>query len=317
DVSAMATDLGNQATAAEAHAYVEANALVITGGLQMSGVNITMAGAETVDGVDISTIVAFKTITGITNDIVADSLTDTLTFTAGAGLTIVGTAATDTITFTNTITQYTDGLARTATLEATDYPTGWDGDDNHAPTQDALYDLFNGKIFNKAGTFPGSPIEGQLYYDTVDEAMYRYSGDAQAWIQIGASGVGGDVYPTVGIASDDLIFSNDTERGTNSVTYVKMKEIIVYRNMKLRIYWEAVLKIGGSSQCKSRIYVNGVAIGSEHTADFPPASYPFTEDIEVNSGDLVQVYLKQTGAGISVFVKNMKIRGIDYISNDP
>ncbi|KKM82981.1 hypothetical protein LCGC14_1314000, partial [marine sediment metagenome] len=76
--------------------------------------NITFVGAQTVDGVDISTIVGFKTITGITNDVVADSLTDTLTFTAAGGLTIVGTTATDTITFTNTITQYTDGDAVSA-----------------------------------------------------------------------------------------------------------------------------------------------------------------------------------------------------------
>jgi len=51
---------------------------------------------------------AFKTITGITNDVVADVAADTLTLVAAGGLTIVGTAATDTITFTNTITQYTD-----------------------------------------------------------------------------------------------------------------------------------------------------------------------------------------------------------------
>ena len=44
---------------------------------------------------------AFKTITGITNDVVADSTTDTLTLgSADNKLTIVGTTATDTITFT-------------------------------------------------------------------------------------------------------------------------------------------------------------------------------------------------------------------------
>jgi hypothetical protein len=44
---------------------------------------------------------AFKTITGITNDVVADSVADTLTLaSANNRLTIVGTAATDTITFT-------------------------------------------------------------------------------------------------------------------------------------------------------------------------------------------------------------------------
>jgi len=61
--------------------------------------NITTIG--TVDGVDISTIAYFKTITGITNDVVADIINDTLTLaSANAILTIVGTAATDTITFT-------------------------------------------------------------------------------------------------------------------------------------------------------------------------------------------------------------------------
>ena len=64
---------------------------------------------------------AFKTITGITNDVVADGVADTLTFVVGAGLTIVGTAATDTITFTNTITQYTDVLAVAAVAAADDY----------------------------------------------------------------------------------------------------------------------------------------------------------------------------------------------------
>ena len=43
---------------------------------------------------------AFKTITGITNDVVADQKGDTLTFAKAGPLTIVGTAATDTITWT-------------------------------------------------------------------------------------------------------------------------------------------------------------------------------------------------------------------------
>jgi len=42
------------ATEAEAHAYVESHALTLTEDLTMSGNNIVMAGAETVDGVDVS-----------------------------------------------------------------------------------------------------------------------------------------------------------------------------------------------------------------------------------------------------------------------
>lgn len=42
----------------------------------------------------------FKTITGITNDVVADKQEDTLTLASNVFMTIVGTAVTDTITFT-------------------------------------------------------------------------------------------------------------------------------------------------------------------------------------------------------------------------
>ncbi|KKN90800.1 hypothetical protein LCGC14_0223830 [marine sediment metagenome] len=58
---------GQKYTDAEAHAYIEANALVITGGLQMNGVNITMAGAETVDGVDVSALSITNMPTAVNN----------------------------------------------------------------------------------------------------------------------------------------------------------------------------------------------------------------------------------------------------------
>ncbi|KKK49257.1 hypothetical protein LCGC14_3136890, partial [marine sediment metagenome] len=80
----------------------------------------------------------------------------------------------------------------------------WNGGLNvsTAPSKQQVRDVFDGKIFKKDSTFPVSRIEGQLYYDTVDEAMYRYSGDAQAWLQIGASGVGGIAFqPPIGYIS--------------------------------------------------------------------------------------------------------------------
>jgi hypothetical protein len=41
-------------------------------------------------------------------------------------------------------------------------------------------------LFSKGTSFPTSPtpIEGQLFWHTTDEALYRYSGDAEAWIQV-------------------------------------------------------------------------------------------------------------------------------------
>jgi len=48
DVSALAADLANQCTTAEAHAYVEANALTLTEDLTMNG-NIIKMGAQYIE----------------------------------------------------------------------------------------------------------------------------------------------------------------------------------------------------------------------------------------------------------------------------
>lgn len=55
-INQTATEAGGLTTNALAHAYVEANALTLTEDLTMSGNNIVMAGAETVDGKDVSTL---------------------------------------------------------------------------------------------------------------------------------------------------------------------------------------------------------------------------------------------------------------------
>ena len=68
--------------------------------------DVTDSTLKKVDGAELTAGEAneysFKTITGITNDVVADTTTDTLTFTGAGIVGIEGTTATDTITITGT-----------------------------------------------------------------------------------------------------------------------------------------------------------------------------------------------------------------------
>jgi len=38
---------------------------------------------------------------------------------------------------------------------------------------------------NEGSSFPGTPRDGDFFWDTPSEALYRYEDDATAWIQVG------------------------------------------------------------------------------------------------------------------------------------
>ena len=148
-------------TDAEAHAYIEANALVITGGLQMSGVNITMAGAETVDGVDISALSITNMPTAVNNW--------KMFATNGSGV----------------MTELAVGAATTVL-------TG-----NGVGAAPSFQAAAAGGGVTVGAAFPGGPDDGDLFYHTGDEAMYLWSDDAAAWLQVGGAGssaISDDVY---------------------------------------------------------------------------------------------------------------------------
>ena len=120
-----------------------------------------------------------------------------------------------------------------------------------------------------------------------------------------------------GIASDDLVFSNDTERIFTYATFGKMKEIAVYRSTRLRVYWEHHHQ-GSGYEGQSRVYVNGGGVGSIHNAGITYSSE--TEDIEINSGDLVQIYAwgrlsSEPYTPSDMYVRYQRIKFIEYVNN--
>ena len=271
DIAAMAADLANQCTEAEAHAYVEATALTITGGLQMSGVNITMAGAETVDGVDISALLLKTTKVGDLGDIWTK-----VTKIANGELDL--SALAQNIVFTGA--QTVDGVDVSG-IKLNSMPTAADGDIT-ANTQ---------KITNVV-----DPTSDQ------DASTKKYTDDNDVWYK----------------ESDDLVFSNDPENNRSSLTYVKVKEIKCYIHANIRLYWEHYRQ-ATSDTGYTRVYLNGVAVSTERSAT--TGYTPETHDMRVAAGDLLQIWgWAQKNEPLddrSIYVQYMRIKYIDFISNDP
>jgi len=74
----------------------------------------------------------------------------------------------------------------------------------------------------------------------------------------------------------------------------------------------------GSYTVYGRIYVNGVAVGTERGSS-STAGLTFAEDITVSAGDLVQIYSKVTTGGVFVTVSDYGIgfnEAVDIIGSD-
>jgi len=94
--------------------------------------------------------------------------------------------------------------------------------------------------------------------------------------------------------SDNLQASAvNVRNGTNS-GYHKEKEIEVKHWGKIRVKFDIKSEAGGTAY--GRIYVNGVAVGTERTTT-ETTYQTYSEDIAVEHGDLVQLYMKIIGGG--------------------
>ena len=87
---------------------------------------------------------------------------------------------------------------------------------------------------------------------------------------------------------------------TNSVgTYTKYKEIAVAGSGTIRITFLLHAQVGDAANAFGRIYVNGVAVGTERS-NSSDTFIMYQEDIAVNSQDLVQIYCKNDGSNQAV-----------------
>lgn len=110
--------------------------------------------------------------------------------------------------------------------------------------------------------------------------------------------------PRCSTASNNLKYSADTERTRANSTYAKMKEIIVALPGVVRVKFD-IKSNAASYYAYATIYVNGVAAGTERTAANTYTT--FSEDIPVNDGDRVQLYLKSYDASITAYCRNFRL----------
>lgn len=126
-------------------------------------------------------------------------------------------------------------------------------------------------------------------------------------------------------ASATLQQSNDAEKTTTSLTYVKLKEIMCNDDYyTLRIKFDLV-GYGGNYYANGRIYKNGVAIGTEQL-NTTTSYITYSEDLgPFVVGDLIQIYAKRYNTSPDyVKVRNMRfyydpqmVAIVEFTNQDP
>jgi len=126
----------------------------------------------------------------------------------------------------------------------------------------------------------------------------------------------------VAVASANLRNSNNVEKTTQSVVYIKVKEIVINSDMSgVRIKFD--MKIDNVlGIATGRIYKNGVSIGTEQT-DGTAVYQVFSEDLTgFVKGDMIQIFAKVDNAARTASVRNLQLfydlsYALSVTSNDP
>lgn len=108
-------------------------------------------------------------------------------------------------------------------------------------------------------------------------------------------------------ASDTLQVSADNVAQTNTSTYSLVKEIKVIYGGVIRVKAD-IKNTNGYNAANYKVYVNGVAVGTEKTSTTDGTYTTVSDDISVGAGDSVQAYLKTDGVNQG-YVRNFRIYG--------
>ena len=117
-------------------------------------------------------------------------------------------------------------------------------------------------------------------------------------------------------ASDNVRAYDDTEQlVTNKSNYVKIKTLTIPARYTTGQTCRVTTTIKTAYQGLVRyvrVYVNGVPAGDEHTTD-SMTFVTFTDDITVNGGDTVEMWVKTGTAGGGMYHGKFTVRGDDAL----
>lgn len=152
----------------------------------------------------------------------------------------------------------------------------------------------------QSANLPCSAIEGQLYYRTSDDKVFCYDGSAWDSIAEPYSYSVGDYVHTYRAGFKKI----------TATSYTKCQELVSPISGTLRIKY---LHHSNDLQTQtSRIYVNGVAVGSEHTQGGDGGKsnnevVVYYDDLTINAGDLISVYAKTSDGSYPAGAGNLSI----------
>lgn len=107
------------------------------------------------------------------------------------------------------------------------------------------------------------------------------------------------------VAGDVLLASADTERNVSVLGYTKCKEIEIPYGVRGEVRVKFDLKRGAGGAVYGKIYINGVATGTERS-DSTGSYQTFSEDFSgLTAGDKIQLYCKYVTNG--GFTRNFRI----------
>ena len=111
-------------------------------------------------------------------------------------------------------------------------------------------------------------------------------------------------------ASNDLLKSNDPEYQDSSTNWTKIKEIQVPGGVvgsEFRIKFD-MMKFAGAGSTYAKIYVNGIARGTEYGRSVATWSTKSDDINGIMALDLIQLYVKND-SGVTGKFKNFRVYG--------
>lgn len=115
--------------------------------------------------------------------------------------------------------------------------------------------------------------------------------------------------------NDIMIDSNDTERTTSSVAFVKLKEYTLHKAPNATIRFSAYAWMTGASDGYLKIYKNGGFVsGSDRDVTTTPTT--FTWDIgSIGDGDTIELWASSTVGYGTIHVQDFRMLGQPYVEN--
>jgi len=106
--------------------------------------------------------------------------------------------------------------------------------------------------------------------------------------------------------SDVVLHTNADVNSAAVQVYTKLKETICNVSGTIRISFD--LKTGHSGTVYGKIYINNVAVGTERSQSEDDYT-TYTEDLNVQRGDAIQIWGKHSAASSYVIIQNLILKG--------